>query len=138
VNDDRALLLICREACRDIPGARRTFAFRKTFRHLGTAAFSEAVGQTRAVARRADTRAEQTLALHARKMGENMLIRGIGGVILCLLGATWIAQGTGGMSGSSMSGHGQYAVLGVVVALVGIYLLVQAWRVRGRRTHERP
>jgi hypothetical protein len=56
-----------------------------------------------------------------------MLVRGIGGVILCLFGVVWIAQGTGAMSGSSMSGHGQYAALGAVVAL-----LVQAWRVRSR------
>jgi hypothetical protein len=61
-----------------------------------------------------------------------MVVRGIGGVILCLIGATWITQGTGAVSGSSMSGHGQYAVLGVVVVLIGIFLLVQAWRVRGR------
>jgi hypothetical protein len=65
-----------------------------------------------------------------------MLVRGIGGIILVLLGAVWVAQGTGSMSGSAMSGHGQYAVLGVVVALIGIFLLVQAWRVRGRQARE--
>ena len=53
-----------------------------------------------------------------------MLVRGIGGVILVLLGAVWIAQGTGSMSGSSMSGHGQYTLLGVIVALIGVFLLV--------------
>jgi hypothetical protein len=61
-----------------------------------------------------------------------MLVRAIGGLVLCVLGATWIAQGSGAMSGSSMSGHGQYAALGAVVALVGLYLLLQAWRVKGR------
>ena len=59
-----------------------------------------------------------------------MLVRGIGGIILVALGAVWIAQGVGAMNGSSMSGHGQYAVLGVVVALIGLFLLLRAWRVR--------
>jgi hypothetical protein len=61
-----------------------------------------------------------------------MLVRAVGGVVLCLVGVLWIAQGSGAMSGSSMSGKGQYTALGVVVALIGIFLLVQAWRVRGR------
>jgi hypothetical protein len=30
--------------------------------------------------------------------------RGIVGVVLCLVGAVWVAQGTGAMHGSSMSG----------------------------------
>lgn len=59
-----------------------------------------------------------------------MLVRGISGIVLVVLGAVWIAQGTGAMSGSGMSGHGQYAVLGVVVALIGLFLLVRAWRLR--------
>ncbi|MER5916935.1 hypothetical protein ABT124_42925 [Streptomyces sp. NPDC001982] len=67
-----------------------------------------------------------------------MLVRGIGGIILVVLGAVWIAQGTGAMGGSGMSGHGQYAVLGAVVALIGLFLLVQAWRVRSRDTSQRP
>jgi protein-S-isoprenylcysteine O-methyltransferase Ste14 len=37
------------------------------------------------------------------------------------------------MKGSMMSGHSQYAVLGVVVALIGLAFLVWAWRVHGRR-----
>lgn len=32
-----------------------------------------------------------------------------------------------------MSGHGQYAVLGVIVVLIGVALLVWSWRIRGRR-----
>jgi hypothetical protein len=43
-----------------------------------------------------------------------------------------IAQGVGALKGSMMSGHGQYAVPGVVVALVGIGFLAWAWRSRGR------
>lgn len=67
-----------------------------------------------------------------------MLVRGIGGIILVVLGAVWIAQGTGAMSGSGMSGHGQYAALGVVVGLIGLFLLVRAWRVRNRDLGQRP
>jgi hypothetical protein len=67
-----------------------------------------------------------------------MLVRGIGGIILVVLGAVWIAQGVGAMNGSAMSGHGQYAVLGVVVALVGLFLLVRAWQIRNRDVHQRP
>jgi hypothetical protein len=35
-----------------------------------------------------------------------MLVRAVGGVVLCLVGVLWIAQGSGAMSGSSMSGKG--------------------------------
>jgi protein-S-isoprenylcysteine O-methyltransferase Ste14 len=61
-----------------------------------------------------------------------MWIRGIAGVVLCLVGAVWIAQGTNAMGGSGMSGHGQWAVIGVVLVLIGLALLAWAWRV-GRR-----
>jgi Na+/melibiose symporter-like transporter len=64
-----------------------------------------------------------------------MWIRGIAGVVLCVVGTVWIAQGLGGMHGSSMTGHSQYAVLGALVVLVGLGLLVLAYRVRRRRTH---
>ena len=62
-----------------------------------------------------------------------MWFRGIVGVVLCLVGATWIAQGTGAMRGSGMSGHGQYAVLGVIVIVIGLAVLVWANRVRRSR-----
>ncbi|UXX92758.1 hypothetical protein N7U49_11435 [Streptomyces sp. AD2-2] len=67
-----------------------------------------------------------------------MVVRGVGGIILVVLGAVWIAQGVGAVNGSAMSGHGQYAVLGVVVALVGLFLLVRAWQIRNRDVHQRP
>ncbi|MGW3310425.1 hypothetical protein ACWDG9_27970 [Streptomyces sp. NPDC001073] len=67
-----------------------------------------------------------------------MVVRGVGGIILVVLGAVWIAQGIGAMNGSAMSGHGQYAVLGGVVALVGLFLLVRAWQIRNRDAHQRP
>ena len=62
-----------------------------------------------------------------------MVIRGVVGVVLCALGGVWIAQGTGAMGGSAMSGHGQYAVLGAIVVLVGVVFLARAWRAWARR-----
>ncbi len=62
-----------------------------------------------------------------------MWIRGIPGIVLCLIGVLWIAQGTDAMHGSSMSGHGRYAALGVVTVLIGLALLVWAWRIRSGR-----
>lgn len=50
-------------------------------------------------------------------------VRVIGGVLLTLVGLLWILQGVNVIGGSGMSGHAQYAVLGVVVALIGIWLL---------------
>jgi hypothetical protein len=64
-----------------------------------------------------------------------MWTRGIVGVILILVGAVWIAQGTNAIHDSAMmSGHGGYAVLGGIVAVIGLALLGWAWRIRGHRT----
>ena len=49
--------------------------------------------------------------------------RGIGGVVAVLIGVVWILQGVNVIHGSGMSGHGQFAVLGIVVALLGAWLL---------------
>ena len=49
--------------------------------------------------------------------------RGIGGVVAVLIGVIWILQGVNVIHGSGMSGHGQFAVLGIVVALLGAWLL---------------
>ena len=66
-----------------------------------------------------------------------MRTRGVIGVVLVLIGAVWIAQGTGAVHGSMMSGHGQYAVLGAVVLVLGVVLLgwnlLRRGRGRGRR-----
>ena len=64
-----------------------------------------------------------------------MWIRGIAGVVLCALGALWIAQGSGTMHGGGMSGHSSFAVLGVVVVIVGLALLTWAVLIRRRRTN---
>jgi hypothetical protein len=49
--------------------------------------------------------------------------RGIGGVVAVLIGVVWILQGVNVIHGSGMSGHSQFAVLGIVVALLGAWLL---------------
>jgi hypothetical protein len=59
-------------------------------------------------------------------------VRAIGGVLLTLVGLLWILQGMNVIGGSGMSGHGQYAVLGIIVALIGIWLLQGAIWVRRR------
>jgi hypothetical protein len=62
-------------------------------------------------------------------------IRGIAGVVFCALGAVWIAQGSGVMHGSGMSGHAPFALLGGAAVIVGLALLVWAARVRRGRTY---
>ncbi len=49
--------------------------------------------------------------------------RGIIGVVAVLIGVIWILQGVNVIHGSGMSGHGQFAVLGIVVVLLGAWLL---------------
>jgi protein-S-isoprenylcysteine O-methyltransferase Ste14 len=55
------------------------------------------------------------------------------GVLLCLVGAVFVGQGTNVIHGSSMSGHGGYAGLGAVLLVIGLGLLIVAWRTRRRR-----
>jgi len=57
-----------------------------------------------------------------------MWARGIAGVVLCLVGAVWIAQGTDVLHGSFMSGSGQWTVIGAVLAVIGLGLLAWVWR----------
>jgi uncharacterized membrane protein len=52
------------------------------------------------------------------------------GVLLCAVGVLWIGQGVGAVHGSSMTGHSQYAVLGAIVALIGLVVLLSARRAR--------
>jgi hypothetical protein len=61
-----------------------------------------------------------------------MRLRIIGGIILVLLGVVWIGQGVNLLPGSFMSGQAIWGLIGVVVALVGAWLL---WTTaRGRRS----
>jgi hypothetical protein len=54
----------------------------------------------------------------------------IGGLVLCAVGVLWILQGANVAKGSMMTGHPIYGVLGGIVALIGLYLLYGAWRLR--------
>ena len=67
----------------------------------------------------------------------SMWARAIAGGVLCLVSAVWIAQGTNVLHGSGMSGHGEWAVIGGIVAAVGLGLLAWTWylaRVRATNT----
>jgi hypothetical protein len=67
-----------------------------------------------------------------------MWSRGIIGVVFCLAGLVWIAQGTNAMSNSKlMSGHGQYTLLGIIVLLIGLGLLAWAVQVRRKQVGDR-
>ena len=50
-------------------------------------------------------------------------LRLIGGIVLVLLGLLWIGQGLNLLAGSAMSGQAMWAIIGVLVALVGACLL---------------
>jgi hypothetical protein len=57
-------------------------------------------------------------------------LRIIGGVLAVLIGLLWIGQGLDFIGGSGMSGRAQYAVLGAIVALAGLWLLWGAVKAR--------
>jgi hypothetical protein len=58
---------------------------------------------------------------------------GVLGVLVFLVGVLFIGQGTNAIHGSSMSGHGGYAALGGVLVVIGLGLLMLAWRLRRGR-----
>jgi hypothetical protein len=45
-----------------------------------------------------------------------------------LLGLLWILQGTSVIGSSGMSGHAIWAVIGVIIGVVGVFLLVRTAR----------
>jgi hypothetical protein len=53
------------------------------------------------------------------------------GALLVVVGAVWFGQGVGWIGGSGMTGKALWAVVGPVLALVGVALVVLG--VRGRR-----
>ena len=63
-----------------------------------------------------------------------MWSRGIAGVVLSLVGAVWIGQGTNALHGSGMSGHRHWRVTGAVLLVIGLALLAWAWLIRRNRT----
>jgi hypothetical protein len=54
-------------------------------------------------------------------------VRGIVGAILVLLGAVWVGQGLGLVKGSFMTGQSIWALIGIVLVVVGAWLL---WSLR--------
>jgi hypothetical protein len=59
-----------------------------------------------------------------------MVGRIVGGVLAGLVGIVWILQGLDIKKGDGMSGHGIWAVLGVLLVLLAAALLVGAARLR--------
>lgn len=52
------------------------------------------------------------------------------GTIAIIIGLVWIGQGLNIIHGSGMSGHPAFSVLGLILVLVGGWLLVSAQRAR--------
>jgi hypothetical protein len=50
------------------------------------------------------------------------------GVVLALLGILWILQGLDVVGSGGMSGHAIWAVIGVIVGSVGVFLVVRTLR----------
>ena len=61
-----------------------------------------------------------------------MRIRIAIGIVLLAIGGVWIAQGSGALHGSFMTGEGIWTVIGVIFALLGAALIVGAARERKR------
>jgi hypothetical protein len=49
-------------------------------------------------------------------------------VVLILLGALWIGQGSGTIKGSSMTGQSLWLIVGIVCAVGGLGLLLVTFR----------
>ena len=60
-----------------------------------------------------------------------MKARVIVGVVLLILGVTWLLQGIDVLGGSGMSGSSFWAIAGIVVGAIGVNILLGA---RRRRT----
>jgi hypothetical protein len=59
-------------------------------------------------------------------------LKSIVGIVLILLGLLWIGQGSNLLPGSFMSGQTMWAIIGVIVAIVGAWLLWSALSVSRR------
>jgi hypothetical protein len=46
------------------------------------------------------------------------------GVLAILVGGVWTLQGLNILGGSAMSGHGLFAVIGLIVGVIGVFLVV--------------
>jgi uncharacterized membrane protein len=52
----------------------------------------------------------------------------VGGLLLLIVGVLWTLQGLGMVGGSVMSGVTLWAIIGPIVAVVGLYLMWRASR----------
>jgi len=50
------------------------------------------------------------------------------GVVLALVGLLWILQGLNIIGGSGMSGHAVWAVFGLVIGALGLFLVIRTLR----------
>jgi len=50
----------------------------------------------------------------------------VGGILLILVGLVWTLQGIGILGGSAMSGSMMWAIIGPILAIIGIYLVVRS------------
>jgi hypothetical protein len=62
------------------------------------------------------------------------VVRIVVGVLLIVVGGLWFGQGMGWVGGSVMTGQTFWAVVGPIVALVGVGLAVTGLRARSRRS----
>jgi hypothetical protein len=53
------------------------------------------------------------------------------GVVLLLVGGTWMGQGVGILPGSVMSGQMMWAIVGLALVVVGVWLITTFVRSRG-------
>ncbi|GAA4348326.1 hypothetical protein [Angustibacter luteus] len=61
------------------------------------------------------------------------VVRILVGVLLVVVGALWFGQGMGWIGGSGMSGETLWAVVGPVVALLGLGMVASGLRRRSAR-----
>jgi protein-S-isoprenylcysteine O-methyltransferase Ste14 len=57
------------------------------------------------------------------------------GIVLLVVGAVWILQGANVLTGSAMSGRGQWLIVGILLAVVGVALLWWNRRAGRRAIH---
>lgn len=71
------------------------------------------------------------MATSAREYSEGMRVAiGIVGVVVTLFGVLWALQGFGVVGGSPMSNTTTWSIIGPIVALIGVVLVVGAFRRR--------
>ena len=51
-------------------------------------------------------------------------------IVLVVVGIVWIAQGSGALHGSFMTGHAIWSVIGAVAVLAGVVILIGSTRRR--------